>query len=258
MVVSVRQSEIGPEVIEACRRGDREAFRALYEAYKDRVYSVACYALGGDAATAADVTQQVFVKLLTSLSKYRGEAHFSTWLHRLVVNVCLDRRRAARIHAVPTDPAILVQHVAGAGESESLTDVAELSDIPSPVKVSSNGYAYDGPPFDAGSSDILGKVEIKKLIAGEQRLLATIGKGELLGELALFRNAPRSATAIAAEPVTLMVIPANRLDHMVRSNPTLAVALIKDLANRMLRAEDVARDAERRAQEAEQRLRESR
>ena len=99
----------------------------------------------------------------------------------------------------------------------------------------------------------IGKVEIKKLIAGEQRLLTTIGKGELLGELALFRNAPRSATAIAAEAVTLMVIPANRLDHMVRSNPALAAALIKDLANRMLRAEDVARDAEKRAQEAEAR-----
>ena len=99
----------------------------------------------------------------------------------------------------------------------------------------------------------IGKVEIKKLIAGEQRLLNTIGKGELLGELALFRNAPRSATAIATEAVTLMVIPANRLDHIIRSNPTLAVALIKDLANRMLRAEDVARDAEKRAQEAEAR-----
>jgi CRP/FNR family transcriptional regulator len=99
----------------------------------------------------------------------------------------------------------------------------------------------------------IGRVEIRKLIVGEQRLLTTLGKGELLGELALFRNAPRSATAIAAEPVTLIVIPANRLDHMVRSNPTLAVALIRDLANRMLRAEEVARDAEKRTLEAEQR-----
>src|SRR5262245_14971487 len=99
----------------------------------------------------------------------------------------------------------------------------------------------------------VGKVEIKKLIAGEQRLVNSIGKGELLGELGLFRNAPRSATAIAADAVTLIVIPSNRLDHMVRSNPTLAVALIKDLANRMLRAEDVARDAEKRAVEAEAR-----
>src|SRR5262245_33243027 len=99
----------------------------------------------------------------------------------------------------------------------------------------------------------IGKVEIKKLVAGEQRLLATVGKGNLLGELGLFRDAPRSATAIAAGPVKLMVTCANRLDHMVRSKPARAVALIKDLANRMLRAEDVARDAEKRAQDAEAR-----
>jgi len=60
-----------------------------------------------------------------------------------------------------TDPSILVQHAAGTGGAEQLTDVAELTDIPSPVKVSSNGYAYDGPPYDAGSPDIIGKVEIK-------------------------------------------------------------------------------------------------
>ncbi len=63
---------------------------------------------------------------------------------------------------LPTDPAILVQHVSGSGEDEQLTDVAEFGDIASPVKVSSNGYAYDGPPYNAGSSDILGKLEIKQ------------------------------------------------------------------------------------------------
>lgn len=63
---------------------------------------------------------------------------------------------------LPTDPAVLVQHVARSGTNETLTDVAELSDIPSPVRVSSNGYAYDGPPYDAGSADVLGKLEIKE------------------------------------------------------------------------------------------------
>ncbi len=103
----------------------------------------------------------------------------------------------------------------------------------------------------------IGKVEIRKLVAGEDRLLRVLGKGELLGELGLFRNAPRSATAVAAEPVTLMVIPANRLDHMVRSNPTLAVALIRDLSSRMLAAEDRAREAEARALAADARAREA-
>lgn len=63
---------------------------------------------------------------------------------------------------LPTDPAVLVQHVSGSGDAEKLTDVAEFSDIPSPMRVSSNGYSYDGPPYDAGSPDILGKLEIKE------------------------------------------------------------------------------------------------
>lgn len=63
---------------------------------------------------------------------------------------------------LPTDPFILVQQVVKAGDEEKLADVAELSDIASPVKRSSNGYSYDGPPYNAGSSDILGKLEIKE------------------------------------------------------------------------------------------------
>ncbi len=69
---------------------------------------------------------------------------------------------ASERFGLPTDPSILVQHVARTGDTEKLTDVAEFSDIPSPVKVSSNGYAYDGPPYNAGSADILGKLEIKE------------------------------------------------------------------------------------------------
>lgn len=65
---------------------------------------------------------------------------------------------------LPTDPSILVQHVVKGdkGAADKLTDVVELSDIPSPVKVSSNGYAYDGPPYDAGTADVLGKLAIKE------------------------------------------------------------------------------------------------
>ncbi len=61
----------------------------------------------------------------------------------------------------PTDPSAIVQHVSVNAGVEKLTDVAEFSDIASPVKLSSNGYAYDGPPYDGGSLDIIGKLEIK-------------------------------------------------------------------------------------------------
>jgi len=91
-----------------------------------------------------------------------------------------------------------------------------------------------------------GRVEFRKQIGGEQRLLRTLGKGELIGHIALFRNAPRSATAIAADAVTLMVIPTNRLDHLVSANPALALALIRDLAAMLLSAEDRLREVEDR------------
>jgi CRP/FNR family transcriptional regulator len=102
-----------------------------------------------------------------------------------------------------------------------------------------------------------GKVEVRKQFDSESRLLVVLGKGELLGELALFTNAPRSATAIAAEPVTLLHIPAHRLEALMRTNPSLAMAIVKDLSGRMLAAEARARDAEKRASEAEKRLREA-
>jgi hypothetical protein len=71
----------------------------------------------------------------------------------------------------PTDPSIVVQRVSGDPGAETVTDVAELTDIPSPMKPSSNGYAYDGPPYDGGSSDINGRIEIKE--DGRHRLQIT-------------------------------------------------------------------------------------
>src|ERR1700730_13416393 len=82
-------------VIRACQEGDREAFRLLFEAYKDRVFSIAFYSLG-DHAAADDVTQQIFVKLITRISQFRGESEFTTWLYRLVINSCVDERRKRR------------------------------------------------------------------------------------------------------------------------------------------------------------------
>ncbi len=62
----------------------------------------------------------------------------------------------------PTDPSVVVQHVSGEGAEQTLTDIAEFTDIAAPIKPSSNGYAYDGPPYDGGSADIIGKLEIKE------------------------------------------------------------------------------------------------
>ena len=83
------------QVIKACQRGDREAFRMLFEAYKDRVFSIAVFSIG-DRAIADDVTQQIFLKLFTAIGQFRGDSEFTTWLYRMVVNACLDERRRRR------------------------------------------------------------------------------------------------------------------------------------------------------------------
>jgi CRP-like cAMP-binding protein len=94
-----------------------------------------------------------------------------------------------------------------------------------------------------------GRVEVRKRVGREQRLLRVLVRGELLGELGLFGSSPRSATAVAAEAVTLVVIPARRLNHLVRTNPGLAVAIIRDLSikllatNQLLAAEGQRRQA---------------
>jgi RNA polymerase sigma-70 factor, ECF subfamily len=80
------------ELIEACQRGEREAFRALFEQHKDKVYSVA-FRYTGDEALAMEIAQDTFLKLFSSITTFRGEASFHSWLYRLVVNSCLDQRR---------------------------------------------------------------------------------------------------------------------------------------------------------------------
>jgi RNA polymerase sigma-70 factor (ECF subfamily) len=106
-VVNLIGREPSREIIESCRSGDRDAFRALYDLSKDRVYSIAFYFFHGDRTAASDVTQQVFLKLMTSIHQFRGDADFSTWLYRLVVNACVDSARSRKADAVISDRASL-------------------------------------------------------------------------------------------------------------------------------------------------------
>ena len=83
------------ELVEACRRGDRDAFRALFEGYKNKVYSIALR-FSGEPAVAMDIAQDTFLKLFSSIRDFRGDASFDTWIYRLVVNSCLDHKRRTR------------------------------------------------------------------------------------------------------------------------------------------------------------------
>ena len=84
--------ETDKELVEACQRGETEAFRALFERYKDKVYSIALR-YSGDGASAEDIAQESFLKLFVGIAGFRGDSSFSAWLYRLVVNTCLSHKK---------------------------------------------------------------------------------------------------------------------------------------------------------------------
>ncbi len=85
--------DVPSDLLNACRAGDRDAFGRLFDICRDRVYAVAL-GIANDHAVAADVSQEVFMKLLTRLPQFDGRARFSTWVYRIVANTAIDHQRA--------------------------------------------------------------------------------------------------------------------------------------------------------------------
>lgn len=90
------------EAIERAKQGDAEAFEALYNLHKRRVYSL-CLRMTANTAEAEDLTQEAFLQLFRKIGTFRGESAFSTWLHRMAVNVVLMRLRKKGLPVVPLE-----------------------------------------------------------------------------------------------------------------------------------------------------------
>jgi len=90
------------QLIARAQQGDEEAFAALFEAHKRRVYSL-CLRMTGNVAEAEDLTQEAFLQLFRKISTFRGESAFSTWLHRLAVNVVLMHLRKKGLSQISLD-----------------------------------------------------------------------------------------------------------------------------------------------------------
>lgn len=80
--------------IRRCQQGDERAFRALMSRYRGRATYLAAQILH-DRTEAEDVVQDAFLRVFRSIRQFRGDATFYSWLHRIIVNLCLDRRRKA-------------------------------------------------------------------------------------------------------------------------------------------------------------------
>jgi RNA polymerase sigma-70 factor (ECF subfamily) len=83
------------DLIERCKRGDRTAFVALFRAHRGDVARLV-HRMVGPVSDVEDLVQEVFLQVYRSIGAFRGSARFSTWLHRVAVNVVLMHRRAAK------------------------------------------------------------------------------------------------------------------------------------------------------------------
>jgi RNA polymerase sigma-70 factor (ECF subfamily) len=83
------------EIVEACQRGEREAFDRLVLRYQRDVYRL-CYRYVNNHEDANDLAQEVFLKAWRAIGRFRGDSAFSTWLYRIAVNACLNFRAVRR------------------------------------------------------------------------------------------------------------------------------------------------------------------
>lgn len=107
--------EVDESLAKRAQAGDRQAFAALVETHTHSVYSL-CQRLVGNPADAEDLTQEIFLRLFSSLGRYRLGTGLRPWLYRIAVNACLDvlRKRQRRLRVVPLgdDPADPSQEMA--------------------------------------------------------------------------------------------------------------------------------------------------
>jgi RNA polymerase sigma-70 factor (ECF subfamily) len=87
-----RRDDSDSSLIQRAQQGDEEAFAALYQLHKKRVYSV-CLQMTRDVADAEDLTQEAFMQVFRSVNSFRGDSAFSTWLYRIAVNTVLMKLR---------------------------------------------------------------------------------------------------------------------------------------------------------------------
>jgi len=93
---------LGPDLVKRAQEGDSNAFGALFEAHRSRIYSV-CLRMTSNAAEAEDLTQDAFLQAFRKIAKFRGDSAFSTWLHRIAVNTVLMHFRKNSLSQISLD-----------------------------------------------------------------------------------------------------------------------------------------------------------
>ena len=176
--------------------GDTEAFGELFRRHRDRLWAVAVRTVG-DREEAADAVQDALLSAHRAAARFRGDSQVTTWLHRIVVNACLDhlRRRAVRpvqpLAADRADPTLSRDPIE---DRQTRLDVVEaLAGLPVDQRLALVLVDIEGYPV-AEAARILG------VPAGTVKSRCARGRARLAGALASYRNRS-GADGVGSKPV---------------------------------------------------------
>jgi RNA polymerase sigma-70 factor (ECF subfamily) len=172
------------ELIQKATDGDARAVRALYDRYAPRVYAVV-RRIAGDDELAQDYAQEAWIRAIRALPSFRGDARFSTWLHRIAVNAALQALRKAETRrkregpvpeqvpvAASTGDALLQMKLEGALDRlpEGMRRVLILHDV--------EGYTHDEIGDVLGVAPGTSKSQLFKARAKMREMLTDLGGGK--------------------------------------------------------------------------------
>ena len=126
------------ELVKKAQKGDQAAFDALLRRHYNQIYAI-CRRLAGNEADALDATQEALVTLVRRIDRFDGRSKFTTWMHRVVTNACLDelRRRGRRPEPSPVEeqPLAAVDRPVADSVSDRLDIDAALAQVPEAFRV---------------------------------------------------------------------------------------------------------------------------
>lgn len=111
-------------LVRKAKQGDSDAFEELMQDYFKRIYNIALR-MAGNADDAADMTQEIMLKLFRNIGAFKGNSKLSTWIYRVATNTCLDELKKIRRH-----PAVSINAEIDTGDGEFLREVEDTSPTP--------------------------------------------------------------------------------------------------------------------------------
>jgi RNA polymerase sigma-70 factor, ECF subfamily len=204
--------------------GDAEAFGQLFLRHRERLWAVAVRTLA-DPEEAADALQDAMISAFRRAADFRGDSAVTTWLHRIVVNACLDRlrRRAARPAASGMDEQMLDAAAVGSALADPGVDKDTALDVMAALRTLAPEQRAALVLVDMLGYPVADTAELLGISPGTVKSRCARGRARLLPQLAHLRPGPggsASRDGQAAQPAPAVVPPQPSPSGRDRNQPT--------------------------------------